>query len=162
MEILKKQAIDSESIETKIREQNQIETIRELQEYQSKMDIWGHGVELPATAEKIMKEGLKTKWQALHDFSYKLPLNDQKSLLHKLNGWDYHARTIIILISAPIDFDSSDYAGERDKSVADTKQLIFDHDFSLKKDDFNIVPPTKIVGYVDVNNFKFIKNPNFT
>jgi len=143
---------ESESLESKRRE-----CVERIQEYQKRFDIWGHGVTSREIAEIVMIEGLRTEWKALHDIAHKLP-DDPGVIAHKLSGWDYESRKFILLVPVPKGFVSSDVGGtpEREKSIRSSNEHVF-----VRSESRNVIPPNKIIGFIDTNTYEFVENVKF-
>ncbi|MFA5124280.1 MAG: hypothetical protein WC473_00420 [Patescibacteria group bacterium] len=144
--------------EKKSSESRHTHLLKTLETYQQSVDIWGHGVSNREIADSILEKGLRTKWNAIHDIACRIPEN-QDSLLHKLDGWDYGGRTIIILIAVPKGFDSSDFGGysARERSIKASSEHIFS-----KTEDSNVISPENIIGFINTDTSEFIANPKFS
>jgi hypothetical protein len=111
-----------------------------------------------AIAGQIMKEGLRTDWKAVHDIAHKLPDNEEE-LKRKIRHWDYNSRRFIVLIVVPKGLTFTDVGGSqiREKSIESSQE----HVFIKSEGGKNVIPPSKIAGYFDANNFSLVANPNF-
>lgn len=140
-------------------EQNRVELMRILQDFQSRFDVWGHGVTSPEIANQIVTEGLRTDWKAIHDIAHKLPEHGELST-DKIRHWDYESRKFIVLIAVRKGLTSTDVGGYeiREKAIRASQEHVFTKSEKRK----NVVTPAKIIGYVDANTFKFVANPNFS
>jgi hypothetical protein len=132
-----------------------------------KFDIWGHATSSKEKAEDILKNGLYTKWKALHDVAYELS-NNRDNLRKKLSGWDYQAYSNIILIAVPKGFQSTDFGGYevRMESIENSDEHVFVeavHQGSeyIPKGKYKKISSSIIAGFIDNTDFSLFVNENF-
>ena len=135
-----------------------IAAVEEIRNLQETWDVWGHGVSSEKIAESILQEGLFTNWQAVQDIAHRL--KEHPTLLaDQLTGWSYEGRRYVVLMALKRELTATDLGGLREKSKQDADEHVFESKVPPKELTVPVgaqkhVPPGKIVGYWDRDNFE--------